>query len=474
MAEINVRTRFAPSPTGFMHVGNVRTALFAWLFARSKNGSFILRIEDTDKNREVEGSIEHILACLDWLQLERDEGPGTGGEFGPYLQSERLELYKDYVQRLIDSGKAYADPFTPEQVNEFRAEAKAAKKPFLFRDYRPEQINTPDDWYGKVPIRFKVDDVKRYTWNDIARGELSAGEEALDDFVIMKADAYPTYNFAHVVDDHEMKITHVIRGEEFIPSVPKFLSLMDALEIDHPEFITVPPILNANGGKKLSKRDGAKDVLEYRDDGYSPDVINNFLASMGWNDGTEREIYTLPELASAFEAERIQRSGAKFDETKLQWIAWQHAQKLIEANPAEFLKSHGVDEDKLSEDFARIALSKARSTDEYMNQYSIFSSSPTISLNEFDLGVVDKDLDRETAFEYIRHTIDVLNGLDDYSSQSVESALRGKMEELGASPRAYLNLVRWAITNSKVSPNLFEMISIIGKEDIVYRLNKAL
>ena len=383
-------------------------------------------------------------------------------------------MYKKYVQQLIDEGKAYADPFTPEEVDEFRKQAKEEKKPFLFRNFRPDETGTPDDWYKNVSIRFKTTDVKRTEWKDIVRGDLSAGEEALDDFVIMKADGYPTYNFAHVVDDHEMQITHVIRGEEFIPSVPKFLALMEALEFERPEFITVPPILNANGGKKLSKRDGAKDVLEYRDDGYTPDAINNFLASMGWNDGSEREIYTLNELKVAFGADRIQKSGAKFDETKLDWIAWQHAAGEIEKNPIEFLRRHEVADDKLNEDFAKLAATKSRTTDDFLSQYKIYSESPTISLQSFDLSQVDKELDNETAFTYIRATIDTLQELNDYSSESVEQALRGKMEELEASPRSYLNLVRWAITNSKVSPNLFDMISIIGKDEIIYRLNKAL
>ena len=474
MSDKKVRTRFAPSPTGFLHAGGVRTALFAWLFARSNDGEFILRIEDTDKDREITGSIEHIIESLDWLGLDRDEGPISGGPFGPYKQSERLDLYREQVQKLIDAGHAYADPFSAEEVNECRAKAKQDKKPFLYRDYRPDEVTTPNDWYQKLPIRFKTTHIKRYDWHDLVRGDLSAGEEALDDFIIMKADGYPTYNFAHVVDDHEMQITHVIRGEEFISSTPKFLSLMEAMAVPRPEFVTVPPILNANGGKKLSKRDGAKDVLEYRDDGYTPDAINNFLASMGWNDGTEREIYTLDELIKEFKVERIQRSGAKFDETKLEWISWQHTQKDIRNNPEAFIRKHLTHQVKLSAEYAVLALSKSRSEDDFLSQYKIYSESPTISLSSFDLSLIDKELNKDTATDYIRQTIDVLNELSDFSTESVESCLRNKMAELGASPRAYLNLIRWAITNSKVSPNLFEMISIIGKEEIIYRLNKAL
>lgn len=469
-----IRTRFAPSPTGFMHVGNVRTALFAWLYARSTGGAFILRVEDTDKAREVEGSVEHIIESLDWLGLDRDEDPVKGGAYGPYKQSERLEIYKRYANELIAKGLAYADPFTEEEVEKFREEAKLKKKPFLFREYRPEDTPTPDDWYGKVSIRFKTTNVKRWHWNDITRGELTAGEEALDDFVIIKADGYPTYNFAHVIDDHEMKITHVIRGQEFIPSVPKFLSLYEALEIEPPVFITAPPIMSKEGGKKLSKREGAKDVLAYRNEGYSPDAINNFLASMGWNDGTEKEIFTRDELIAAFDPSRIQRSGAKFDETKLNWIAWQHASAQIAKNPSEFLLSHKIDQQNINDDFARLAATKSRSVEDFLEQYSIYTNSPTIHIDTFDLSQVDASLDKQTAKHYISETIKTLTNLTDYSALHVEEALRAKMTELEASPRAYLNLIRWAITNSKVSPNLFEMIAIIGQDEILYRLNKSL
>ncbi len=471
-----VKTRFAVSPTGFMHVGGVRTALFSYLYAKAHHGRFILRIEDTDKSREVDGAVEHIMEALEWLGLRWDEGPKVGGSHGSYVQSERLDFYREKVQEMLDNGLAYVDPFTPEQVNEFRDQAKAEKRPFLFREHRPEDADLPahDDWYGKKPIRFKTTDVKRYEWHDVVRGDLSAGEEALDDFVIMKADGYPTYNFAHVVDDQDMEVTHIIRGEEFISSVPKYLSLMDALGIEWPVFITAPPILNMNGGKKLSKRDGAKDALTYREEGYSPAAIINFLVSMGWNDGSEREIFSLEELEVAFDADRIQKSGAKFDETKLDWIAWQHSAAEIADDPTGFLARQGIPQEQQSAEFAQLAASKARSTEDFLHQYSIYTDSPTINLAEFDLKQVDNKLDSDTAFNYIRSTITVLEELEDFSSQAVETALRAKMEELEAAPRAYLNLIRWAITNSKVSPNLFEMISLIGKEEIVYRLNKAL
>jgi glutamyl/glutaminyl-tRNA synthetase len=210
---MNVRTRFAPSPTGFLHVGSARTALFAWLLARKHGGQFILRIEDTDKEREVEGAIGHIMESLRWLGIQWDEGPNVDGPFAPYIQSERLSLYREYATRLVASGFAYPDPYTPEEIDEFRRKAEEEKRPFLYRDHRPENIDTGDGsgiaaWDGVSPLRFKAPFIKRYTWHDLVRGELTAGEEAIDDFILLKADGYPTYNFCHVVDDIEMEITH--------------------------------------------------------------------------------------------------------------------------------------------------------------------------------------------------------------------------------------------------------------------------
>ena len=347
-----VVTRFAPSPTGFMHVGNLHTALFAWLLARKNNGTFILRIEDTDKEREVEGSITHIMEVLSWLGIEWDEGPEVGGPNAPYLQSERLEIYKKYAEKLIEKGLAYPDPYTEDQVNEFRNKAELAGKPFLFREYRPAFAEALagkpekfEDWYGIKPLRFKVPEVKEYHWHDIVYGDLSAGTEALDDFILIKSDGYPTYNFAHVIDDFEMGVTHVMRGQEFISSVPKFLSLLEALDIEPPLFATLPPIMGKDGKKKLGKRDGAKDALDYRTEGYLPEAMINYLALLGWHpapdkDGKEQEIFGLNELTEAFSLERIQNSGAQWNDVKLDWINKEHIKRLAPDKLQEEIFAH--------------------------------------------------------------------------------------------------------------------------------------
>lgn len=326
-----VVTRFAPSPTGFMHVGGVRTALYAWAFAQKHGGTFILRIEDTDKEREVAGSIEHIIESLKWLGINWQEGPDIGGPHAPYIQSERLESYRKYAHQLIEKGLAYADPYTQEELEAFRAQAEAEKKPFLYRDHRPEN---PPVWIDKdgerKPLRLKITDPKTTVWKDLVRGELSAGPEALDDFILIKSDGYPTYNFAHIIDDLEMGVTHIFRADEFISSTPKFLALYDALGLTEtrPEFATLPPIMAPDGKKKLGKRDGAKDILAYRNEGYLPEAIVNFLAFIGWNPGDEREIMSPEEIVKSFDVSHVQVAGGKLNEEKLLWTNKEHLNLL--------------------------------------------------------------------------------------------------------------------------------------------------
>ncbi|HEX5796814.1 MAG TPA: glutamate--tRNA ligase, partial [Candidatus Saccharimonadales bacterium] len=309
-----VRTRFAPSPTGFLHVGGVRTAIFAWLAAKQNNGEFILRIEDTDQKRKVVGAEEHIVESLAWLGIQPDK---------PLIrQSDRVKagVYKKWAEKLIDAGRAYTDPYSPEEVQAFRDQAAKDKKPFLYRNHRPDN---PPKWDGMRPLRFKSDP-EHYTTHDEVMGELKTSPEVIDDFILIKSDSYPTYNFAHIIDDIEMDVTHVIRGQEFLASLPNYRNLYEALGEAEPLFVTVPHILNEQGNKKLSKRDGAKDILEYRAQGYLPSAMINFLATLGWNDGTEQEIFTPDELLQKFSLEQIQKGSAHFDEKRLEWISGHH------------------------------------------------------------------------------------------------------------------------------------------------------
>lgn len=312
-------TRFAPSPTGFLHIGSIRTALYGYLLAKKSGGKFILRIEDTDKVREVQDGVEIIHQTLLALKLNWDQ---------EFKQSDRLDIYKKWAEKLVQKGLAYADNVKPEEVETWREDAKLKHKPFLYRNYITEERKL--DWvYGKNSLRLKSNP-KRWNWYDEVRGNLTAGEEAIDDLVLIKADGYPTYNFCHIVDDYEMGITHILRSDEFISSTPKFLGIYEALEITPPKFVTLPPIMAPGGKKKLGKRDGAKDALEYLADGVLVEALINFLALLGWNPGkgSEKEIFSLEELIEAFSITGIGKSGANYDTERLKWINGHHIRAL--------------------------------------------------------------------------------------------------------------------------------------------------
>lgn len=471
----NIRTRFAPSPTGYMHVGNVRAALFPWLLARQNNGNFILRIEDTDQARYVEGATELIVDTLNWLGIDWDEGIIKGGEYGPYIQTERREHYLQWAQKLIDKGLAYADPYTPEQVNEFRENSKIAKKAFLYRDYRPEN---PLIWDGTKPLRFKVNDIKRYNWHDPVMGDLSAGPEALDDFILIKTDGLPTYNFAHVVDDAEMKITHVIRGLEYIPSIPKYLSLYEALEIEPPILVCLPHILAPDGKKKLGKRDGAKSVQEYRDDGILPETMLNFLASMGWNDGTEQEIFNRDELIEKFSLERVQRSGARFDEKRLLWMNGQWIRKLSLDDLFERVTNFWPESAKeASDDYKKQILALVQ------DRLKTLAELPLLTSYFFNEPKPDREMivNNKQLSKLSNDEIESLLGSAkgalsncDYSAESIQQTLNKLLETTGQKPGILFSLIRLAVSWAPFSPSLNETLSAIGQDKVQSRLQTAI
>ena len=473
---MNVRTRFAPSPTGFLHVGSARTALFAWLHARKHGGQFILRIEDTDKEREIEGAIGHIMQSLRWLGIEWDEGPDNGGPHEPYIQSGRLDLYRTYAEKLVAGGFAYPDPYTTEEVDEFRKKAEEEKRPFLFRDHRPE---TEIEWDGKAPLRFKAPFIKRYTWNDLVRGELTAGEEAVDDFILIKGDGYPTYNFCHVVDDIEMEITHVMRGEEFISSTPKFLSLYDALELPPPVFATLPPILGEGGNKKLSKRDGAKDILDYKREGYLPEAFVNFLALLGWNPGTEQELFSPEELIVEFDISRIQKSGAMFNEEKLLFVNQQWMRKLSDEEFIQKGNFEVTDESRLRK-AVHLLKERAHTFGEAREMLTVELSClflrPSYNIEQ---------LRAKEPADHTTFTRDALTNVLRIVGDIPESA---EMEEIksmimpiaDANPKetggrgAILWPLRYALSGQERSPDPFSLIFILGKEESILRIQEAL
>ena len=471
----DIRTRFAPSPTGYIHVGNVRSALFAWLLARHNKGKFILRIEDTDQARFVEDATDLIIETLKWLGLEWDEGPDIGGEYGPYVQTERRKNYLEWAQKLIDKGLAYADPYTPEQINEFREQAKIEKRAFLYRDYRPEN---PPVWDGTQPLRFKVPEIKRYSWNDPVMGELSAGPEALDDFILIKSDGLPTYNFAHIIDDTEMKITHVVRGLEYIPSIPKYLSLYEALDIDPPVLACLPHIMAPDGHKKLGKRDGAKSVQEYRTEGILPETMINFLASMGWNDGTEQEIFTLDELIEKFSLDRVQRSGAQFDEKRLIWMNGQHIRLLSVEDLLNRVSDFWPESAKgASDDYKKRILTlvqdrlKTLADLPILTSYFFAEPTPDWSMieNNKQLSILSHD-------EIVDLLTNAKNALSthDYDANNLQQILNQLLETTGQKPAILFSLVRLAVSWAPFSPALNETLEVLGNEKVQSRLQTAI
>ena len=462
-------TRFAPSPTGFMHVGGIRTALYAWAWARKNNGKFILRIEDTDKAREVEGSIPHIIESLKWLGITWDEGVDIGGPHAPYKQSERLDSYRKYAKILIEKGYAYPDPFSEEEVALFRANAEQKKHVFLFRDHRPEIF---DVWDGTKPLRFKVPEIKSYIWHDAVRGELSAGPEALDDFILIKSDGYPTYNFAHIIDDLLMGVTHIMRADEFIASTPKFLALYDALDIIPPIFVTLPPILAPEGNKKLGKRDGAKDILEYRVEGYLPEAMVNFLAFLGWNPGGEKEIMNTKEIISLFDINKIHKAGAMFNEEKLLWMNKEHIRLQPQTEQLEAVMSYFKEYDLyLVQRLLPTIIDRISTYGELavieQEEFRFFLRQPTVDAEK----VVWKDREKSEARIHLEAVAKILSKADFSSVGSLKEVIMPYAEIHGKGN--VLWPLRMTLSGQEKSVDPFTICYVLGKDEVVSRIEDA-
>ncbi|MDB5170395.1 MAG: gltX [Candidatus Saccharibacteria bacterium] len=469
-----VRTRFAPSPTGYLHVGGIRTAVFAWLVARQAGGKFILRLEDTDKKREVTGSDEHLMKSLRALGLDYDEGPDIGGPYEPYRQSDRLSGYRLCAQELIDAGRAYADPYSAAEVQAFREQAQAEKRPFLYRNHRPEN---PPTWDGTQPLRFKSDP-KPYKWHDAILGDLSTGPEVIDDFILIKSDGYPTYNFAHIIDDSEMYISHIIRGQEFIASVPNYLNLYEALHIEPPIMATAPHVLGPDGKKKLSKRDGAKDVLDYLRDGYLPEALLNFIVSLGWNDGTEQEIFTIDELLEKFSLDRVGRSGAHFDERRLLWMNGSYIRELdlddLYSRVTDYWPAEAADYDEAYKKQVLVLVQE---------RLKYFAELPELSIFFFkDLPVNPELISGHKQLKKL--STDELHNLLEQAKASLEASnfsvpdlterLNALLEQTGQKPAVLFSLIRIATTQAAASPSLADSLAVIGKDRSLERINTQL
>ena len=470
------KTRFAPSPTGYIHIGNVRSAIYPYLIARQNHGKFILRIEDTDRARYVADATDLIMDTLQWLGLEWDEGPIVGGPNGPYFQSERKDIYHHWAQKLIAAGRAYADPTPPEEIDRYRQADNAQKIPFLYRHHRP--TNTPD-WHEGLPLRFKSDP-KPHHWHDEVMGDLSTGPEVCDDIILIKKDGLPTYNFAHIVDDAEMGVTHVLRGVEYLSSMPNYLSLYEALDLPLPKFLSLPHILAPQGNKKLSKRDGAKSVTDYRADGILPEAMLNYLACLGWNDGTEQEIYSMEELLAAFSPDRIQSSGARFDETKLLWTNGQWIRKIATEQGIDQLyprtvgfwpASAATHSDHYKKQVLAIIYDRLKTLSDLRTMTDYFFRDPEITLEMITDNKFIKKIPPETSLEALLDvSIQKLEKLAVWDETTLQDALNELLAETGRKPAKLFSLLRISLSFAPFSPALNLTMSVLGRDITLHRL----
>lgn len=472
-----MKTRFAPSPTGYIHLGNVRSAIYPYLLAKQQGGKFILRIEDTDRTRFVEGATELIEETLKWLGLDWDEGPIVGGPNQPYFQSERKTIYQEWAKKLIASGRAYADPTPAETIDKYRKVCYTEKRPFLYRDFRPEN---PPEWQEGMPLRFKANPKVR-SWYDEVMGDLSAGPEVQDDIIVIKADGFPTYNFAHIVDDALMGVTDVVRGVEYLSSMPNYLALYEALNLAIPRFISLPHILGPTGTKKLSKRDGAKSVTEYREEGILAEAMLNYLACLGWNDGTEDEIYAKDQLIKKFSVDRIQTSGARFDETKLLWQNGQWIRKIVDEKGIDALyprtlnfwpKSAAPYDDTYKKQVLAIIYDRLKTLSDLREMTVYFFENPSIDLDMIIKNKFLKKFSEEELSDLLQVSAQRLEQ-SEWNADALQATLNSLLVETDKKPAELFSLIRIALSYAPFSPALHLTLNVLGKDLSLARLHST-
>ena len=466
-----VRTRFAPSPTGFLHIGGVRTALFNYLYAKKHDGIFVLRLEDTDRERFVEEGVEQIIQSLDWVGIHPDEGvwyEEKPGKHGPYIQSKRLNHYTEFAQKLVDDDKAYYSHITPEAFAKLREDAINAKKPFIYKQSMEPAKQSGSNKH--LPIRFKVPEGNT-VWHDDVRGDFDGPNDLIDDFIIIKADGYPTYNFANVIDDHLMQISHVIRGDEFIGSTAKHVLLYESFGFEQPNWVHLPSILGPDGKKKLSKRDGDVEVLNYRDTGYLPEALVNFLALLGWNDGSEQEIFSVVELVEKFSLDRVQKSPAVFDKTRLDWMNGEYIRKMSTEELIEALRPHIPKEWYKDLDYLEKVLvldrERLKTLGDAKYMMKIFFEKPKV-----DKDMLTKKDSLENVKEWLQQAVAVLQS-NDFNHDSIDKSLRTLTESLNIKSGQLFYALRIALTGRTEAPGLFDIMIVLGKEETNKRLGRV-
>lgn len=496
----NVRVRFAPSPTGPLHIGGIRTALFNYLFAKKHGGSFVLRIEDTDQNRYVEGAEQYIIDALNWCGIPFDEGPGKKGAYGPYRQSERKDLYKKYAEELVDMGKAYYAFDTAEKLEFHRKDHEEKGKTFIYNWHNREKLSnsltlTPEETQTRIAagedhvIRFKTPHEEIIQLHDQIRGDISIDASLLDDKVLFKSDGMPTYHLANIVDDHLMEITHVIRGEEWLPSLALHCQLYVAFGWKPPVFAHLPLIMKPTGKGKLSKRDGEKmgfpvfplswgSSVGYKEAGYFPEAVVNFLAMLGWNSSDDKELYTLKELISAFTLERVHNSGARFDPDKTKWYNHQYLQQKSDEEIAALfypivqkkdvsLASH------MDLSYVTKVVSMVKERANFVNDLWDLSSYFFVTPDQYEEKPAKKQW-KENTPAILGSLQKVLAATPSFESANLETVVKDWIVAEELSFGMVMAPLRLVIVGDLKGPHLFDILSLIGKEESVKRIKIAI
>ncbi|MDF4220213.1 glutamate--tRNA ligase [Maribacter sp. M208] len=494
-----VRVRFAPSPTGPLHIGGVRTALFNYLFAKKHDGDFILRIEDTDQNRYVEGAEQYIIDALNWCKIPFDEGVGKDGGFGPYRQSERKSLYKKYAEDLIESGHAYYAFDTAESLDAHRKEHEQNGKTFIYNWHNrlkldnslslmPEVVKSRIENGDDYVIRFLTPPDEILQLNDLIRGSIKIDTNVLDDKVLFKSDGMPTYHLANIVDDHLMEISHVIRGEEWLPSMALHKQLYDAFGWNSPEFAHLPLIMKPVGKGKLSKRDGEKmgfpvfplswkESVGYKESGYFPEAVINFLALLGWNPGTEQELFSLDELVNTFSLDRVNKSGARFDPEKTKWYNQHYLQETSDNQLAEsflpIVKEHVSNGNDISLEYVTKVVSLIKERAVFVSDFWNLSDYFFVAPKEYNAKAAKKQWKEDTA-SIMTDLISVLEPIDDFSSENSETVVKAWIGEKELSFGKVMPPLRLFLVGDMKGPHIFDIMAMIGKEESISRIKTAL
>lgn len=478
------RVRFAPSPTGELHIGGVRTALFNWLFARHHKGTFVLRIEDTDIIRSQENFTSAIIDNLAWLGLNWDEGPEVGGEYGPYFQSRRLHIYREYAEKLLNEGKAYLCYCTAEELEIKKKKMREQDLPPVYDGHCRDLSETEKaklERAGRKPtVRFKIPDAGELTVKDLLRGEVKFDSSTLGDFILLKSDGSPTFNFANVVDDALMRITHVIRGDDHLSNTPRQLLIYRALGFSPPLYAHIPMILGKDGSK-LSKRHGATAVSYYREKGFLPWAVINYLALLGWSTPDSQQFFEQNELINKFSLERINKSPAVFDPQKLEWMNGEYIRKTnldeLTRLLIPYLKEKGWVKDDLDEEAYRKVRGIVRLEQDRLRTLSDITELADFFFQEdfvYDKKAVEKRLKKEYVHPLLKRIKDEITAMDSLNEAQLEKMMRGLAEELDLSTSKVFHPLRVALTGKMRGPGLFELAAVLGKKEVIRRIDRAL